>query len=782
MAQFEHLSLKRLQGELVRRKPPGFGGGVGRERQAHGAKISNEVAAVLDEHAAQTAGVEGVDPSLILRLEIAGLIDESEWGRLGLTVLSEDQNKTLLLFANDKELQLFRLRLESYMAGTPTGQKNPPYAGFIDAIESVGFSQPKDRIGRSLLSLGIANPDDFDDEEVYLLDVELFHPAANDMAEIFVYRLGSALDSHGGTIINTYIGEHLLLCRVEASGAAFKQAINLPEVAMIEVPPAPDLQEADLALVDIADVPLGSAPLEGAVPIAVIDSGVNSGHPLLSYAVKAGIVSAAAWLDADENGHGTSVASMVVYGDILSRVEEGNFDAPFWVVSARVVDAHGHFPKEISVPEVMDVAIRQVHKENKCRIFNISLGDENLVYNGGKVSAWTSTLDELARELDILIVVSSGNRNNLTASFGDGIIDQYPAYLTEAASRILEPGTAANVLTVGSLAHCNGLADDDDGLVGVLPVCGQNQPSPFTRCGPGIRGMIKPDLVDYGGSAVWDGPTQALVSGGAKPSAGVWGFHHEPVDRLFRARSGTSFAAPLVAHKAAIVLDNFPDASANFLRAILALSGEHQQASIEVLDELEGNGALMVCGNGIANVDTATFSDDNRVIFYAEDEIVPDRFAVFEVPIPEIFQSTAGVREIKVSLAFDPPVRRTRADYLGLHMGWRLLRGASEKQVFDKFRTWEEAEGDPPEFPKRNDCSTSPGPQLREKGTLQCASFTAQRTLAEYGDKYYIAVWCRRRWAPIAIKSQRFALAVQLRHSASIKLYQSLTLPVALKA
>jgi hypothetical protein len=165
MAQFEHLSLKRLQGELVRRKPPGFGGGVGRERQAHGAKISNEVAAVLDEHAAQTAGVEGVDPSLILRLEIAGLIDESEWGRLGLTVLSEDQNKTLLLFANDKELQLFRLRLESYMAGTPTGQKNPPYAGFIDAIESVGFSQPKDRIGRSLLSLGIANPDDFDDEE-----------------------------------------------------------------------------------------------------------------------------------------------------------------------------------------------------------------------------------------------------------------------------------------------------------------------------------------------------------------------------------------------------------------------------------------------------------------------------------------------------------------------------------------------------------------------------------------------------------------------------------------
>lgn len=781
MAQFEHLSLKRIQGELERRKPKGFGGGPVREQQAHGAKIANEVAAVLDEHASEVA-IEGIDPSLILRLEIAGLIDESEWGRLGLTVLSEDQNKTLLLFATDKDLKLFRQRLESYLVGAPAGQKNPPYAGFIEAIDSVGTARPEDRIGRSLQSLGIGSPDDFDGDEIYLLDVELFHPAANDKAEIFVYRLENVLNQHGGTIINTYIGEQLLLCRVEASGAAFKLVLDLPEVALIEVPPQPDLQEADLGLLEINDTPIGSAPLANAIPIAVIDSGINSGHPMLAYAVKAGIVSSATWADADEAGHGTSVASMLVYGDIPTRVDEGNFDAPFWAISARVVDADGHFPKEISVPEVMDVAIRRLHIEHKCRIFNISLGDENLIYDGGKVSAWTSTLDDLARELDVLIVVSSGNRKNLNASFGEGIINQYPSYLTEPASRILEPGTAANVLTVGSLAHCNGLEIEDEELVGVVPICSQNQPSPFTRSGPGIRGMIKPDLVDYGGNAVWDGPTQAIVGGGAKPSAGVWGFHHEPINRLFRARAGTSFAAPLVAHKAAIVLDHFPDASSNFLRAILALSGERHRASIEALDELGGNGSLMVCGNGIANVNAATFSEDNRVIFYVEDKIPPDRFAVFELPIPDIFQTTNGTREIKVSLAFDPPVRRTRADYMGLHMGWRLLRGASEKEVFDKFRTWENAEGDPPEFPKRNNCSTSPGPQLREKGTLQCGTFTAQRTLAEYGDRYYIAVWCRRRWAPAAISSQRFALTVQLRHSAAIELYQSLTLPIALKA
>ena len=781
MAKYAHLALKRLAGELERRKQQGFGGGPPRNPGAHGPKISQQVEAVLKAHHT-TPAIDGVDPSLILRVEIAGFVDEVEWVKMGLVVLSEDANKTLLLFATDKELQQFRAKILAYQGELPLGQKSQPYAGLIEAIENIGTALPEDRIGVSLLSTGITAPSSFLDEEMYVLDVELFHPADDMQAQVFTYRLEQVLKKKGGAILNTYIGKNLLLCRVEARGDAIREVLTLPEVATIELPPQPDLQFDDIGSVTVEEVIAGSPPHAEAVAIGVIDSGVNFGHPLLAYAMRGSMVGTPAWPDADEAGHGTSVASMAAYGDVSSRTQEGDFDAPFWIASARVVDKDGKFPKAVTVPAIMEASIRALHNDHACRIFNISLGDPNLIYSGGKAGIWAATLDELARELDVLIVVSTGNQKNLTVEFGERILKQYPAYLLRPSSRLLDPATAANALTVGSVAHANGLENEDEELVGVRPICGVDQPSPFTRAGPGVRGMIKPDLVDYGGNAVWDGPTKSLVSGGTKSSAGVWTFHHEPVDRLFRSRSGTSFAAPIVAHKAAIVLAQYPNAPANFIRAMLALSGEVTEPTMDALAPFGALAPLMLCGNGIANVDSAVGSDDSRVTLYANDEIAPDHFAVFELPIPTVFQTTKGTREIKVALAFDPPVRRTRADYLGLTMGWRLIRGTSQQDVFDKFRKWEKAEGEPPEFPSKYQCNTTPGPKLREKGTLQCASFTAQRNMSEYGNSYYVAVWCRRRWAPDIIKAQRFSIAVQLRHSADIQLYQALTLPVALKA
>ncbi len=781
MAKHEHLALKRLEGSLERRKPPGFGGGRKANPQAHGAKLAEEVAAVLDEHAA-VVPIDGVDPSLILRLEISGIVDEEVWNKLGLTVLSEDPDKTLLLFANDRDLTEFRARLEKYLGGPPPEQKHPPYSGLIEAIEAIGTARPQDRIGNSLASLGIEYPEDFQAAENYLLDVELFHPSDTHQADIFVFRLEQVLNAHGGTIINTYTGTHILLCRVDASGAAFRDVLLLSEVASVDAPPQADLQQAELGHLDIGDVMPGIQPQEHAIPIGIIDSGINSGHPLLAYATKAGIVAGEGWADADEAGHGTSVASISIYGDVSSRASEGDFNAPFWAVSARVVDSAGAFPVEISVPELMDNSIRKLHAEHNCRIFNISLGNKLATYNQGKVSSWTSTLDDLARDLDVLIIVSAGNREDLGASFGEQIIHQYPSYLADAASHLFEPGPAANVLTVGSVALSNGLALDDEEMVGVIPICNADEPSPFTRTGPGIRGMIKPDLVDYGGCAVWDGPTQSIVNSSLKPSAGVWAFHEEPIDRLFRSRCGTSFSAPLVAHKAAIILDQFPAATANLLRSLMALTASIPAASYARLKGMNTTEQLMICGNGISNVDNAIASDDSRVIFIAEEEIELDKFVVFELPIPEIFQTTNGEREIRVSLAFDPPVRRTRAEYLGVQMGWKLLRGATEKDVFDKFRKWEEAEGEPPDFPDRNDCNCNPGPLLRQKDTLQSGTFTAKKSMVAYGDKYYVAVWCRRRWASEELKKQRFAISVQLRHSANIELYQALQVPLKIKA
>lgn len=150
--------------------------------------------------------------------------------------------------------------------------------------------------------------------------------------------------------------------------------------------------------------------------------------------------------------------------------------------------------------------------------------------------------------------------------------------------------------------------------------------------------MIKPDLVDYGGNAVWDGPTSKVVSGGSKTSAGIWAFHHEPITRLFRTRSGTSFAAPIVAHKAASLLAAYPGAPASFLRSMLALSADLTEPAYELLASIDKTAPMMVSGHGVANVESAATSDDSRVVFYVNDELALDRFAVYELPVPRSFQ------------------------------------------------------------------------------------------------------------------------------------------------
>ena len=109
---------------------------------------------------------------------------------------------------------------------------------------------------------------------------------------------------------------------------------------------------------------------------------------------------------------------------------------------------------------------------------------------------------------------------------------------------------------------------------------------------------------------------------------------------------------------------------------------------IECLAAYDDDEKMRVLGYGIADVENATGSDDNRVILVAEDRLEMDRFAVYEVPIPELMRQTAGRRDIKVALAFDPPVRHTRLDYAGTSMSFDLVRGAPDEDVFRSFRRW----------------------------------------------------------------------------------------------
>jgi hypothetical protein len=161
------------------------------------------------------------------------------------------------------------------------------------------------------------------------------------------------------------------------------------------------------------------------------------------------------------------------------------------------------------------------------------------------------------------------------------------------------------------------------------------------------------------------------------------------------------------------------------------------------------------------------------VLIADKQELATDQFALYRVPLPK-FQTTKGERYIRVSLAFDPPVRHTRLEYLGLRLNYHLIRGMTPDAIFEHFRQRTKEEGRFEDLPPTSKCALAPSRDLRGTSTLQKATFKMARNVDRYGDDYYLVVAAERRWAGEEITHQRFAVAVELEHEAQINIHQQL--------
>ena len=724
MAQLDHLQLIRARVPIARRKTGGGGAPPGRDGGHGGALRAETQASVEKQQAAKPASF--VDPSLLLRVQVDGHIAESDWERLGLSVVSSDADRTVLLFSSTGDLSEFMDRLSKFDAPpAKPDQKNPNYAGLVGRIDEIGGLAPQDRLGPKIKAEGFTEGEDLQDDVRYVLDIELWEFGTRPQREAKVAEIEHFLIAQGGAVYDTYIGPSITVMRVEATGRGLRPLLGVPEIAIIDLPPKPDLEARPMVALDVGRVPPVLEPADGAPVIGVLDSGVNA-HPLLNGLVVGhhlgeGIVGAA-----DVWGHGTSVAGAALFGDLRDAIPGGALEPVGRLAVAKVVGDNGRFPERRTVPRVMDTAIRTLHADQGCRLFVLSLGDTNANLAQGRVGPWAATLDALARELDVLIVVSAGNRGRprpFMAATSEELVTVYPTYLLEPENRLAEPAGAANVITVGSVAGGTGLDARHAHDANVRPITHEwGEPSPFTRIGPGAGGVRKPDVVDLGGTAVFDVPSVSLAGAPRLPAAGVITLNHRYTEQFLTAASGTSFAAPLLIHKAARLLRRMPDASANLLRALLVGAARSPDAFDRRLTAMTAAERVRIGGNGVVDPSRAEYSDDHRVVLYAEDALEMDQFAVYRLPIPPEFR-TGGDRTIRVSLAYDPPVRRTRNDYLGTKLDFRLLRGIDEADLFEHFRDRDKAlEGAAPAVPEKFKCKLQPGSDERANNTLQTAS------------------------------------------------------------
>lgn len=777
MARYDHLHLLRLPERMPRRKTGGGGPPPAREPGGHSQRLTAE----LDQAVAvqqQRRRPDAVNPALILRVQMSGPLLEDEWAKVGLTVLSSDEDRSLVLFASTDDLADFRRKLEAYGLGVRGDQVNPSYAGFIANVEAVASVAPRDRVGIRAREAGIVEVEDFQLGTEYIVDIELWDLGRRDLRERKLDDIVAYAEALGAEELDRHIGPNITMVRLRGDGRAVRPLLAIEEIADVDLPPEADLVAGNLEDQVLGDLP-GVEPLAEEAPlIGIIDSGVND-HPLIEDIIAGAIGVPPSLGTADDFGHGTFVGGIATFGELRAQLRDETLVRRARLCSAKVVDERGCFPSSRLVPRLMREAITQLHEQFGCRIFVISLGDRTKLIEGTKVGPWAQTLDELVRELDVVIIVSAGNRSPRNHLRVEEAVTAYPTYLTEPANRLCEPAGGMNIVTVGALAHGNGLPPAAP--VGVRPITERLEPAPFSRTGPGARGAIKPDFTDFGGTLIYDGTINRLQGGEVRPEAGMLSLHYRPVDRLFATKSGTSHAAPLVAHKASQILARFPDASANLIRALLAGSAAIPEEATRRLSTLGEGPTRALCGYGMVDAELAAYSDDNRVVFYAEDELEIDHFAVYQIPIPRAFQTERGRRTIKVSLAYDPPVRHSRLDYNGVAMSFRLIRGCEPDKIFEHFRQRTQIEGAVPEMEARYNCKLQPSSTLREKSSLQSASVNFARDISDYGDVYYLVVRCAGGWAGDA-GQQAFAITVEISHEAALPLYERLRQQVRIRA
>lgn len=437
---------------------------------------------------------------------------------------------------------------------------------------------------------------------------------------------------------------------------------------------------------------------------------------------------------------------------------------------------------------VIERAIRALHEEHRIRVFNLSFGMAE-AFDAVHVSELTEVLDDLARELDIVIIVPTGNVpafRDAELPSGHHAEQHYPSYLTDPAHRLAEPGPAALALTVGAIAHSDAPEEHTPPRIGNKAIAGVGQLAPFSRTGPGVGPSTtrsnKPDFVHDGGNWVLDDTNQIIPedAGVAVISTALDGS-----GRLFRACCGTSFAVPAVARCAADVWHAYPRASANLVRALVASSAEEPPGATAFQDLVTRR---RLYGVGRPDSTRAITSGARRVTMTYDGAMAVDTVTIHPLPVPEAFATgRSNTRRVQVVLAFDPPVRRQRREYLAGTMQLDLYRAVDADELAEIVSRQDLDDPTPLIRDRRRVTKMIPGVDSVRSSTLHVRSWAPKQLNIDDGETYYIVLthrtqtWARDRRE---YSEQRYALAAILEdeNRVDLDLYTLVTQQVQLPA
>lgn len=214
--------------------------------------------------------------------------------------------------------------------------------------------------------------------------------------------------------------------------------------------------------------------------------------------------------------------------------------------------------------------------------------------------------------------------------------------------------------------------------------------SPFSRSGPGIWDVIKPEVVEYGGTYAYNkGSNPPILT--TPPEVCPELIRKSPEGPAFSKDDvGTSFAAPKVTYIASQVEKILPKSPSLLYRALIAQSAHWPKREYPFSKE-ESISLLRHIGYGIPNSHRATSNDEYRITLITSSlmEIGENEAHVFKIPIPEELSSVGEDYDvlIEITLSYAANPRRTRRSvksYLSTWLDWRCSRIGETAENFSK--------------------------------------------------------------------------------------------------
>lgn len=573
-----------------------------------------------------------------------------------------------------------------------------------------------------------------------------------------IQKIIKLTETHGLQVHDMLKTENLCLLLVSANKKLAQEVMKIDLVSKVDR--TPTFRFENILFKDLKSISQISPPPSDAHGVLIMDSGIIQ-HPLLTDAIPSGGINGLPdKREKDDRSHGTMVSGIALHGDVQKCIDDGKFQPEIFIYSSKLFYQNGNstttYENKLFEKLLIESLEEMIRKYPKCKVINLSFGiPENILRDNQKQFDLAALIDDLSvTHKEIIFVISIGN---IDLQFSQR--NRYPDYLSNGHGeiRMMDPSSSVHAITVGALQNNGDLKD---------------MPSTLTRIGPGLNGMIKPEMIETGG-----------------------GFHESVVvlnpdfkQRLFTLNRGTSFSAPKISNYLARMMNVYPDASRNLIKALLISSSKipnNLPLGLPIPDSSISNvnylKILSIYGHGKPNFENAKMSNDDRVVFVYDGSIQIDHVRYFTINLPDEFINTKGEKEISVTLVFDPIIRKQRADYLGTRMEFHLFRNVSIDDVQLKYNKMdlteinnedEDSEGKIPEELVGYEIKLRPTNSLRKKSNHQKGSVKMTHRSEINGTfPLVLALVCQKRWKMDENTMQNFAVVVTLEHSQHIDLY-----------